>query len=350
MASFCTFCVFTPDQVKLIKSICQNVGWNVQFISDPSERFMFSSYGYLVRSISREKYNIDFTLDSAEPGQLMVVDAKSDKANNVVQLIRAADVVLEGFPEEETQSVGAFEIPDDTLERNTVFKNLFQKSGFFEQFSYKPERPVSVSIAASAWLSPSIIYAVHKLAFSYRTESITPWSTHPRVGQVFDKHSSLFASHVRTSAAINLAFSAIEELGLAISSSKEKPRWLDKKTFEWNPDVFNEISSRLKEIGIGSNQTIDWIARGENTEVEIQPKRFQKSSHSDAQNVRDIKLSLPDAIHACSYLRNYMTAHAFGEDAVRLGPYEVYNVQQVARRLVLSKCGLWQTWTADLLH
>ncbi len=79
-----------------------------------------------------------------------------------------------------------------------------------------------------------------------------------------------------------------------------------------------------------------------------QEKTAKLAEHSDGHKVRDVTVSLPDAIHACSYLRNFMTAHAFSSNTPRLGPYEVFNVQSVARRLILSNCKLWNVWTDDL--
>ena len=184
---------------------------------------------------------------------------------------------------------------------------------------------------------------------SYETEAISPWSTHPRYGQIFDKHSGEFSDHVRSSVAVNLAFSAIEELNLEVRSSREKPRWLDKE-YTWNPSVLMDLRSRLEEAGINPDATVDWILRGEKNELAIQPIRDRPSRYSDGLAVRDIELSLPDAIHACSYLRNYVTAHAFGRDTPLLGPYEVYNVQQVARLLVLWRCGLRDAPTDDFLE
>ncbi|MBB5520203.1 hypothetical protein, partial [Amphiplicatus metriothermophilus] len=193
-----------------------------------------------------------------------------------------------------------------------------------------------------------IVYAIHKLSESYETEAITPWSAHPGHGQIFEKHSGEFSDHVRTSIAINLAYSAIEEMNLQVNSNREKNVWSCNKTFTWNPDVLKDIESRLCAAGIDPASSVVWVVRGAETEVAIHPIRNHSSSYSDGQTVRDNELSLPDAIQACRYLRNYMTAHAFGSDTPRLGPYEVYNVQQVARFLILSKCGVWNVRTVDL--
>jgi len=179
-------------------------------------------------------------------------------------------------------------------------------------------------------------------------ESVSPNSMHPRFKQIFEKHSSDYSSHVGTSVAINLAYSAIQELGLDVRASSKNRRWSDNEKFVWNPDVLEKLQTRLKDAGIDPDGTIDWIVRGERSEVEVHPFRDSLAVHSDGGEVRDIKLSLPDAINRCEHLRNSMTAHAFSSSTPLLGPYEVYNTQKVARFLTLSKCGLWNIWTDDL--
>lgn len=347
MPAFCSFLVFEQKQTELVASICRRAGWKVRFISDPSTRFKFYEKGY--SEVSQPSALVEFGAlrKDENRGQLLLVEAERTEANNIIKLIRAGDLIIEGFPDQKCGNPSGFEIPEDTSEQSSIFEHLFRTTGFFELFSFRMERPVAVALAANAWSDRRTVYAIHKLAKSYETEAITPWSAHPRYGQIFDKHSGEFTDHVRSSTAINLAFSAIEELDLQINSSRAKPRWLDKE-YTWNPPVLMDITSRLEKAGIDMDRTVDWIARGDETEVEIRPARDRFSAYGDGLIVRDIELSIPDAIHACSYLRNFMTAHAFGKETPRLGPYEVYNVQQVARFLVLSKCGLFNVWTDDL--
>ncbi|RWK65607.1 hypothetical protein [Mesorhizobium sp.] len=345
--SFCSFLVFEPSQTELVMSLCRGTGWNVRFIPDPSKRYKFHKSGH--SEVAQPRALADFgSLGEGEThGQLLVVEAERTEANNIIQLIRAANVVVEGFPDQKYGNPSGFGIPDDASEQSSIFKDIFQTNGFFELFSFKMERPVAVAMAVNAWSDRRIVYAIHKLSKSYETEAITPWSAHPRYGQIFEKHSGEFSDHVRSSIAINLAFSAIEEMNLQVNSSREKPRWLDDK-YTWNPIVLKDIKSRLEKVGINPERTVDWVVRGDETELTIQPARDRFSDYGDGQKVRDIEFPLPDAIHACSYLRNFMTAHAFGKETQRLGPYEVYNVQQVARFLILSICGLFNVWTRNL--
>lgn len=281
-------------------------------------------------------------------GRLLVLDARHRDAINFIELVRAANLIIEGVPDQFSLSGTGIEIPDDPTEREQLFELVFRSVGYFEHFTYRQTLPVAVAVATRAWSDSSLVYAIHKLAQSYMLESVSPHSMHPRYEQVFQKHTNEFSSHVGTSVAINLAYSAIQELGLDVRSSSQNPRWLNNKEFIWNPSVLSNLLARLKAAGIDPDKTIDWVVRGIDTEVEVHPIRDSYVVHSYGGQVRDIELSLPDAINSCEYLRNFMTAHAFRESTSLLGPYEVYNTQQVARYLILSKCNLWNTWTKDL--
>jgi hypothetical protein len=100
---------------------------------------------------------------------------------------------------------------------------------------------------------------------------------------------------------------------------------------------------------------VPWVVRGDISAAEAAITKptlgalGSPAPYTDDQVVRDVALPLPEAIHVCSYLRNFMTAHRFTEALESVGPYEVFNVQSVARRILLSKCGIWDVCTDDLL-
>ncbi|MFD1330321.1 hypothetical protein [Mycoplana ramosa] len=346
--NFCSFMIFESSQTELVGRMCKEAEWDVRFIPDPSTRFQFYPEGGVC-----ELSNTNFVAkygglrDGAAYGQLLVIQAGEADATNIVNLIQASSDVQEGFPDATVHS-SVLEIPDDPSEQVSLFENVFKKPGFFERFSFKAERPIAVAMATRAWADRRTSYAIHKLSRSYQTEAVTPWSLHPRRGQIFDKHSNLLSDHVTSSIAINLAYSAIEELDLGIKSSVKKPRWIDNASHTWNPDVLQDIESRLEQVGITPDRGLEWIIRGEPTEVVMEPVRPQLRCQTADEIVRDVRYTFPDAIHACSFLRNFKTAHAFSRDTPRIGPYEVYNVQQVARSLILSKCGLWGVSAANL--
>ncbi|MCC5972732.1 MAG: hypothetical protein JJT81_01625 [Rubellimicrobium sp.] len=310
-------------------------------------RYAFSETGMSELAEASALEDIGIRREGKQVGRLLMLDTEQTEAANIIQLICAANVILEGFPVIKNPPTSGFELSDDEADREITFEHVFRSDGFFQWFTYRHTLPVAVAVAAAAWGNNRLVYAIHKLAQSYETECVTPWSMHPRNGQVFEKHSDNFASHVGTSAAINLAYSAIEELDLGVKASGENPRNI-KGTPHWEPEFLRKFKERMQKAGIDPERTIDWVTRGDQSEVPVYEILNQLSEYSDGAEVRDRQISLPDAINFSEYLRNKMTAHAFSSETNRLGPYEVYNVQQVARFLILSKCNLWNTWTEEL--
>lgn len=348
MPEFCSFLVFRPDEIDLVHSISAVVSWSTRDIPDPSMRYAFS--GRFVSEIAQASALEDISIrrEGQQLGRLLLLEAKQAEVNNIVQLICAANIIIEGFADFKDRPTCGFELSDIEADRQKIFENAFRSDGFFQWFTYRATLPVAIAMAAEAWRDRKLVYAIHKLAQSYETESVTPWSMHPRFKQAFQKHSSDFSSHVRTSVAINLAYSAIQELDLDVKASGKKPRSIGKGTFAWNPEVLEPFKERLQSAGIDPETRIDWVTRGDQTEVEIYEMLNRPSDYSNAVDVHDRQIDLPDAINFCEYLRNTMTAHAFSGNAPRLGPYEVYNTQQVARLLILCRCNLLNTRTDDL--
>jgi len=340
MGSFCSFLVLNPYHSKLLDSIETPSSWNLKLCPDPSGRFWFD--GYVERSISHPEF-LGSQKDDEAAGELLLVEGDKDLADNIINLISAVLVVIEGMPSERVGLRYGFEIPDDEQEKESIFKNVFRTHGFFEQFLHHPELPIAIKVAANAWNDRSTIYAIHKLSKSFEEESITWWSAAPRYGEIFAKSSDLYRSHVGTATAINLAFSGIEELQLQLKSSPQNQRWSDISSAEWNPVVLKDIEKRLRSSGIDPADRLNWIVRGEETEAEaeITPSLGVPTDYSDGQVVRDTELTIPEALHVCSYIRSFMTAHRLSSAAPWLGPYEVHNAQSLLRRLILSKCGVW---------
>src|SRR5690554_6100840 len=161
--SFCSFLVFPSTQTELVEIICRRAGWKVDFIPDPSKRFRFFTNGYSEASQRGTSEEFGSLREGEHHGQLLTVEAERTEANNIIQLIRAADVIIEGFPDQKYGKPSVFEIPNDETEQASIFENIFLTTGFFEFFSFKMERPVSVALAANAWLDSRTIYAIHKL-------------------------------------------------------------------------------------------------------------------------------------------------------------------------------------------
>ncbi|QFT99967.1 hypothetical protein FIU85_21785 (plasmid) [Roseovarius sp. THAF8] len=352
MPEFCSFFVFPPEEIELVQAICRKANWSASAITDPSHRYKFTETGMSEVSRANALQDFEYLRDGEEYGQLLVLETEEqEQAKNIVQLISAACIVLEGCLDQKGLPTHAFPLSSDPSTRGEVFESVFQKDPYFKQFTHRDPLPIAVAMAAAAWDDRALVYAIHKLAMSYEIEHVTPWSMHPWKGQVFEKHTEDFASHVGTSVAINLAYSSIEELRLTVQASSEKPRSLKgsgKYRFAWNPEVLEPFKERLEQAGISRSATVDWVTRGDKTEVPIYEIIDTLCEYSDGLEIRDREVPVPDAINFCEYLRNTMTAHAFSSSTSRLGPYEVYNTQHVARFLILSKCNLWRVRADDL--
>jgi len=317
MPQFCSFLVFRPSEIDLIHSICAVANWSTQDISDPSMRYAFFETGMSELSQASALKYLGVGLEGQQNGRLLLLNTEQDEANNIIQLICAANLVLEGFPFVNNPPTSGFKLSDDEADWQITFKNLFRSNGLFQRFTYRETLPVAVAIAAEAWRDKKLVYAIHKLANSYETECVTPWSMHPRNGQVFEKHTGSFAAHVGTSVAINLAYSAIEELDLGVKASGKIPRSIGEGTFVWNPKVLEPFKARLRNAGIDPERTIDWVTRCDQSEVAVYEMLHRLSEYSDVFEVRDRQVSLPDAINFCEFLRNQMTAHAFSSATER---------------------------------
>jgi hypothetical protein len=52
-------------------------------------------------------------------------------------------------------------------------------------------------------------------------------------------------------------------------------------------------------------------------------------------------MNIIEALHAASILRNFIFAHRFDKVAESVSPYDVHNMQTLARRLILNTLGLF---------
>jgi hypothetical protein len=107
------------------------------------------------------------------------------------------------------------------------------------------------------------------------------------------------------------------------------------------------LKGRLAAVGIDGDEEFRWIRRGRITQLQkrIEPKLGRRAPYSKRFRVGDQELTLIDAIHYISYIRNYVVAHKFGESIKAVSPYDVHNAQMLTRRLLLGCLNLWGQFT-----
>jgi hypothetical protein len=202
--------------------------------------------------------------------------------------------------------------------------------------------PLACKVAARIGTKRRWIYSLSKLWLSYQNISIAgvdldpthseniPKSTHPR-------------DHVAYANAIQLAYAAIEELGLEIRANADKPSTLNGK---WNPPVKEDLESRLCAGGVNLDDPFYWNLRGPKTILDNRyPPRITSLAPWARHQVRDGVLEVADAIAHVSWLRSKVATHRLKYEFVKvLSVYEVANSQHLASRLLLESLGQWRKW------
>lgn len=148
--------------------------------------------------------------------------------------------------------------------------------------------------------------------------------------------------HFRFAYAIVIAYSIIEELGLAVNASRDKPSSIKG---EWNPVVKEDLEKRLISARINIQENIVWQNRGSKTvverELEKKPSTFKKKASWSFGNVRDVEIPVVDAINLTSYIRSSIASHKGKKELKSISVYDVSNTQHLARRLLLETLGFW---------
>jgi len=236
---------------------------------------------------------------------------------------------------------------EDEEEEKAMHEQIF----FRNRFKRLENIGFGCQFASVAIQDKRAIYAIEKYKISLELSSFTPQSADPRYGQVFDNYDIQHQSHARSAFAIISSFSVIEELGLEIRSSAKNPRFLNVANQEWNPKVYDNLIQRLEKAGISNKLTINWIFRGNPTRIENEIKPifgYNLQWQVYGSEIRDKTLTFPEAIHNASYLRNFIAAHKFNELTQYISPYDVFNIQGLARQLILRKYNLWDTMMTRL--
>lgn len=204
--------------------------------------------------------------------------------------------------------------------------------------------PMACAIAAKASRRRKWVYGVTKYKFSLGLQSVhhvdlEPWrSPHLPV-------SPFPSDHVVFSHAIVAAHSVLEDLGLEIRATREKPSRIKG---EWNPEVKQDLEERLIKAGVDFKEQFLWTARGPKRKIETKrPIPPGKKAPWSAWIIRDTEIPIIDAIAYADWFRDKIASHSVKDLTRVLSPYDVENVQHLARRLLLETLGFWRYWEKD---
>lgn len=198
--------------------------------------------------------------------------------------------------------------------------------------------PLACCIAGKASRRRRWTYAVAKYKFSLSTFSVHGVDQEPRA--VHLPISAFPDDHVKFAHAIISAYSVLEDLRVTVQASQAKPSRIRGK---WNPEVKDDLERRLARTRINLGETILWAVRGPKRRIERRRSAPEgKLAPWSAWMVRDTEIPVVDAIAYAGWLRSKVAAHAVNDLTGALSPYDVINVQHVARRLLLETLGFWR--------
>jgi hypothetical protein len=201
--------------------------------------------------------------------------------------------------------------------------------------------PLACMVAAKASQRTDFVYALakHTLSASIHANDIVD------LDPIHSKNLPLSPfpeDHVRFAYGIVTAYAVIEQIGLEVRASPQRPSMINGA---WNPLVKSDLEDRLRKRGVNLGEQISWNVRGSVRRIERErPPKSQGKPAWARYNVRDCYVNLIDAIADLSWLRGKVAAHKMGELARVLSLYDVANGQKLARRLLLEALGFWRYW------
>lgn len=310
---------------KKLKPPFMGAGWVARFIVRKDEN---------LRVVKKYKKGKDVKFFRKYIKKEVVINAKSWRsAQKALNLIISSIHLGQGaVPWLEDSNLVAY---NDTEPRHIDPKSC--KSRFAEMGGI----PLGCAIAAKASRKNKWIYAIYKYNFSISLCSIAIVDLQPTARHI---PMPIFPDqHVKFSHAIISAYAVLEELGLG------KPQ--RKKTFignRLNPAMKKAIEQKLLKSKIDINETYLWTLRGTKTKIEKEMKiPFFKGANkprwSKGMYVRDCEISLVEAIVHAAWLRNYIASHDTKDLTKSISPYDVINVQHLARRTLLETLGFWKS-------
>jgi len=202
----------------------------------------------------------------------------------------------------------------------------------------RADYPEACKLAAKASRRRDWTYATALLGQSMKLHVNHPMDLEPGMFP-FRQRSPLPTDHVRFAYAIVLAYAVIEQLGLDVRASANRPSMVKGR---WNPEVLSDLEGRLKSARVNTAEPVVWLVRGGKTKLEAtRPPRSLGRQPWSYGNVRDCEVAMVDAIADVSWLRSRVASHRMTELTGLLSVHDVANAQFLSQRLLLDVLGGW---------
>lgn len=334
---FGTFHIVSADKAMHLDNVRSGRSWKIHLADDPSWRhWCHGSTGSIATILTSGADRRSVSRGLVPAKQIIIESASETTAERVASLIRCGSLL--GYPDllQHGGAEGIYPIGD-------VQSKALRASALASRFREATAGHVGCHAAAAAWDFRGDRYALEKYHLSLQLDWFSPHSANPVYGQKFPNSYKEYSYHVRATMAIVAAYSVIEELGLEPRSSDKNPRFIRDPKQRWNPSVLANLNQRLATEGIDPEDDFIWVLRGVPTRIEREqrPKLGKPSKLYRRHDVRDRQMKIADALHYASWLRNFVAAHKLRDISSSVSPYDVFNVQGIARRVLLGKLRLW---------
>ena len=175
--------------------------------------------------------------------------------------------------------------------------------------------------------------AVCKYHVAHEVYTLHPMDLHPLEDSFGESH--LLTEHVRIANVVMECYSVLEEIGVPIHASREKPSVIGGG---WNPIVKEDLIEHLVKNNISPNLDIPWLTRNEI----IRPFKTKVVDNnrmcewSDGKLINDFNINICDAILELSYMRSQLSAHVLNKKVLNLTVYDAENAFSLARTILLK--------------
>lgn len=307
------------EEVKPIRGPIAGVGWQVSFVKPRRDNFVGGR-------------------------EVMIVASSWTSAQRALNLILSSLIFISGDPP-------LFD-PDTDLVAHNAHEPEFDDPAFRDIIEGKalstPGIPLACRVAVKASRRQQWVYAITKYKFSISLFGVHHVDLEPFRSQHLPV-SRLPDDHVRFSHAIMSAHSVLEDLGLEIRASQNRPSRINGK---WNPDVKLDLEMRLAAAGVDLTERLLWTVRGPKRGIEKTREipLVAKAPWFTGPMVRDCEVEVIDAIAYADWLRDRVASHSIKKLTKVLSPYDVVNVQHLARRLIMETLGVWRFHQGQQAH
>ncbi|MFI3886611.1 hypothetical protein [Streptococcus parauberis] len=335
MTVYATSCIFYLENPDILKNLSFGNNYRLDYRINPYNLYWVDKDGSESSLIKNKEANETEIIELSikyKPAYELLIECSSDiDAENICNLLYCSELLK--YPQIIKKNFYPYKIENNF----SGYIDIYLDRTIFFNFL------LNIEIVMNS-VKLGIEYCLEKYSFSLSLDSLSPHSTNPIYGQIFSIESRENHYHVTSGTSLFSAISIIEELGLEIRSSSKNPRFLDKKG-TWNPSVYDNVKVRLSEIGVSPDKEWLWIIRGEEKSLyyKVEPIFGEASEYNSYPLNFDKNLKVIELLHYCSYIRNFFIGHKLSETIKVITPYDVFNVQNFIRFLLLNKLGIWET-------